>query len=95
MGIITETLRIINQTKDNKRYEEKGFPTREAYLRRVAKVMKHPFTKVLFIAVELGEEKDFDGLLVEVEFDKYDMFLEDSFDPKKYEKIWAPDRNLN
>ncbi|MCC5814739.1 MAG: hypothetical protein JJT78_08290 [Leptospira sp.] len=77
MGFITEAIAKINQTKDNKPYEERGFNTREKYLRSVAKKFNHPFTKVLFIALELGEEKDFDGLLKEVEFEKYDGFLED------------------
>jgi len=77
MGIVNDTIQMINQVENNKVYEDRGFANRETYLRHLALKMNYPFTKILFLALELGEAKDFDGLLREIEFMKYDCFLED------------------
>lgn len=47
-------------------YEENGFPTREAYLEWLAQEHEVPLADVQLLAHVLGEEEDFDGLVLAV-----------------------------
>lgn len=48
-------------------YEENGYSNREDYLKSLAEDFDMDYKDVLMLAVTLGEEEDFDGLITSLE----------------------------